>query len=254
MKNKDRHETPAAPAPEAEQVASPAEEAEQDTGAAQVASPAKEAERSESPAKDAAPAQDTQPKKSKLRLALEVFFVFFKIGAFTFGGGYAMIALIEREIAERKKYVTKADVLDIIAVAESTPGPIAINMATFVGYRTAGVLGSFAATLGVVFPSFVIIFALSLVLREYQDIKQVRWAFYGIRAAVLALIIKGWVSMAKACPKSVFSLIVAVASFVSAIIFEKVINVSILWVIAGAAVCGLVYFFVRGKVGGGEKK
>ena len=160
-------------------------------------------------------------RKSTLRLALEVFLVFFKIGAFTFGGGYAMIALIEREIAERKKYVTKSDILDIVAVAESTPGPIAINMATFVGYRTAGVLGSFFATLGVVLPSFIIIFALSFVLRQFKDVKQVRWAFNGIRAAVLALIVKGWVSMAKACPKSVFSLIVAVVSFVCAVLFDK---------------------------------
>lgn len=193
-------------------------------------------------------------RKSTLRLALEVFLVFFKIGAFTFGGGYAMIALIEREIAERKKYVTKSDILDIVAVAESTPGPIAINMATFVGYRTAGVLGSFFATLGVVLPSFIIIFALSFVLRQFKDVKQVRWAFNGIRAAVLALIVKGWVSMAKACPKSVFSLIVAVVSFVCAVLFDKVIHFSLLWIIAGAALCGLVYSVIRDKTGKGAGK
>lgn len=193
-------------------------------------------------------------KKSLFRLALEVFLVFFKIGAFTFGGGYAMIALIEREIAERKKYVTKKDILDIVAVAESTPGPIAINMATFVGYRTAGVPGSFAATLGVVLPSFCIIFALSFVLRQFQDVVQVRWAFNGIRAAVLALIIKGWVSMAKACPKSVFSLIIAITSFVCAVLFDKVFHFSLLWIIAGAALCGLVYTVVREKTEKGAKK
>ena len=165
-----------------------------------------------------------------------------------------MIALIEREIAERKKYVTKADILDVVAVAESTPGPIAINMATFVGYRTAGVFGSFCATLGVVLPSFCIIFALSFVLRQFQDVEQVRWAFFGIRAAVLALIIKGWVSMAKACPKSTFSLAVAIASFVCAVLFDKVFHFSLLWIIAGAALCGLVYTVVREKTGKGAKK
>ena len=194
------------------------------------------------------------PPKSRARLALEVFLVFLKIGAFTFGGGYAMIALIEREIAENKKYVTKSDILDIVAVAESTPGPIAINMATFVGYRTAGVLGSFAATLGVVLPSFCIIFALSFVLRQFQDVEQVKWAFYGIRAAVLALIIKGWVSMAKACPKSAFSLVVAIVSFVCAVVFDKVFHFSVLWIIAAAALCGLVYSVVREKTAKGAKK
>ena len=188
--------------------------------------------------------------KSRARLALELFLVFFKIGAFTFGGGYAMIALIEREIAENKRYVTKKDILDIVAVAESTPGPIAINMATFVGYRTAGVPGSFAATLGVVLPSFCIIFALSFILRRFQDVKQVRWAFCGIRAGVLALIVKGWLSMFKACPKTVFSLVVALASFAVA----TFVDVSVLWVIAGAALCGLVYSIVRERAGKGAGK
>ena len=189
-------------------------------------------------------------KKSRMRLALELFLVFFKIGAFTFGGGYAMIALIEREIAENKKYVSKKDVLDIVAVAESTPGPIAINMATFVGFRTAGALGSFAATLGVVLPSFVIIFALSFVLRQFQDAAAVRWAFSGIRAGVLALIVKGWLSMFKACPRTVFSLIIALASFAVA----TFVDVSVLWVIAGAAVLGLVYSLVRERAGRGNQK
>ena len=208
----------------------------------------------ETPAVPTAPEGAPNAGKSRVRLAFEVFLVFLKIGAFTFGGGYAMIALIEREIAERKKYVTKCDILDIVAVAESTPGPIAINMATFVGYRTAGVFGAFCATLGVVLPSFCIIFALSFVLRSFQNVKQVRWAFYGIRAAVLALIVKGWVSMAKACPKSLFSLIIAICSLVCAILFEKVFGFSVLWIIAAAALCGLVFSVVRGKVAGRAKK
>ena len=92
----------------------------------------------------------------------KVFATFFKIGAFTFGGGYAMIPLIQNEAVEKNKWITDDDILEIIAIAESTPGPIAINSATFVGYRAAGVLGSVCATLGVVLPSFVIILLLSL--------------------------------------------------------------------------------------------
>ena len=90
----------------------------------------------------------------KLKLLLTLFVTMFKIGLFTFGGGYAMIAIIEREIIERKKWIDNDEFLDIIAIAESTPGPLAINSATFVGYKIAGVLGSVFATLGVVLPSF----------------------------------------------------------------------------------------------------
>ena len=198
----------------------------------------------------AAPAPEPGANEPRTRLALEVFLVFLKIGAFTFGGGYAMIALIEREIAERRKYVTKKDILDIVAVAESTPGPIAINMATFVGFRTAGVLGAFAATMGVVLPSFCIIFALSFILRQFRDVEAVRWAFFGIRAGVLALICKGWLSMAKACPRSVFALVIALAAFAVATFAD----ITVLWVIAGAALCGLVYSLVCARVGRGAKK
>ena len=96
--------------------------------------------------------------RKKLKLSLSVFWVFFRIGAFTFGGGYAMIPLITEETVTKRKWISEQDILDIFAIAESTPGPIAINSATFVGYRVAGFWGSFFATLGVVMPSFIIIF------------------------------------------------------------------------------------------------
>lgn len=189
--------------------------------------------------------------KSKSKLIGELFLTFFKIGAFTFGGGYAMIALIEREIAEKRKYLTKEDILDIVAVAESTPGPIAINMATFVGYRTAGALGSAAATVGVVLPSFVIIYVLSFIIRQFESFKPVQYAFCGIRAGVLALIIKAWISMFKASRKSVFSYTVALAALLVAVFA----NISVLWVIVGCAICGLVYSEVKLRIGkGGENK
>ena len=126
--------------------------------------------------------------------ALKLFVTFFKIGAFTFGGGYAMIPLIQHEVAEKNKWITDDDILEIVAIAESTPGPIAINSATFVGYRICGFFGSVAATLGVVLPSFVIILAISFVLNAFQNLRAVKYAFMGIRAGVLALILKALLS------------------------------------------------------------
>ncbi len=143
----------------------------------------------------------------KGKTLLDLFWVFFKIGAMTFGGGYAMIPAIEAEVVEKKKYISGEDLLDMVAVAESTPGPIAINVATFVGKRTAGFWGAACGTLGVVLPSFLIISLLSRALFAVQDFPAVRYAFVGIRAAVLALIVKALFNMYKKCPKSLFSYI-----------------------------------------------
>ena len=109
--------------------------------------------------------------KEKLRKVINLFSTFLKIGAFTFGGGYAMIPLIQKEVCENKKWVTDKDILDIIAIAESTPGPISVNTTTFVGYKLAGILGAMFATLGLILPSFIIIAIISLVLNEFESIK-----------------------------------------------------------------------------------
>ena len=174
--------------------------------------------------------------KERYRQLWKVFATFFKIGAFTFGGGYAMIPLIQREAVDKHGWVTEDDILDIIAIAESTPGPIAINSATFVGYRACGVLGSVAATLGVVLPSFVLIFAISFVLRQFQEIKAVQYAFQGIRAGVLALLCKALWGMYKKNKKNWASYIVMAGSFV----LTAVVDVSVLPVLIGCAVFGLV--------------
>ena len=174
--------------------------------------------------------------KERLKKALQLFGIFFKIGAFTFGGGYAMIPLIEYETAERRKLIEKNEISDIVAIAESTPGPIAINSATFVGYRTCGVLGSVAATLGVVLPSFVIIYAISFVLRQFQELAVVQYAFQGIRAGVLALLCKALWGMYKKNTKNWVSYIVMAACFILTGLFD----VSVLPVLIGCAVFGLV--------------
>ena len=174
--------------------------------------------------------------KNKWKTLWQVFTTFFKIGAFTFGGGYAMIPLIQRETVDNHKWVTEDDILEIIAIAESTPGPIAINSATFVGYRTCGVLGSAAATLGVVLPSFVIIFAISFVLRQFQELKAVQYAFNGIRAGVMALLCKALWGMYKKNKKNWASYTVMAGSF----LLTAIVDVSVLPVLAGCAIFGLV--------------
>ena len=153
-------------------------------------------------------------KREKLRLCGKLFWKFLKIGAFTFGGGYAMIPLIRREISLHEHWLDEGEILDILAVSESTPGPIAVNTATFVGYRVAGKLGAAVSTFGVVLPSFVIIYLLSFVLRQFQELEAVRYAFWGIRVAVVALVLSALVSMAKECPWNIVSYLLAAGAFV----------------------------------------
>ena len=178
-----------------------------------------------------------QPKnESKGKRLWKLFCTFFKIGAFTFGGGYAMIPLIQQEAVENHGWVTDEDILEIIAIAESTPGPIAINSATFVGYRTAGVLGSICATLGVVLPSFVVILLISNILDRFQEVKAVQYAFNGIRAGVLALLFKALWTMYKKSPKGWASYVVMAAAFV----LTAFCKLNVLIVIVFCAVFGLV--------------
>lgn len=165
----------------------------------------------------------------------QLFVTFFKIGLFTFGGGYAMIPMIQREIVENKKWITPEDVLEIVAITESTPGPIAVNSATFVGYQVSGFWGSVMATFGVVLPSFVIITVIAKVLREFQSIRAVKYAFWGIRAGILALVFKAFRSMYRQCPVSVISYGIAALAFLCVAILKM--NVQL--VIVGCALLGL---------------
>ncbi len=172
--------------------------------------------------------------KSKL---LQLFSVFFKIGAFTFGGGYAMIPLMQRETVEKHHWISDEDILEVVAIAESTPGPIAINASTFIGYKVAGFFGSLVATTATVLPSFVIILAISFLLQEFQDLQPIAYAFMGIRAGVLALLIKALYNMYKKMPKTGFAYLIAIGSFLAAAIFD----VKVLLVIIGCGVLGLLY-------------
>lgn len=174
-------------------------------------------------------------RKEYFKRLWQLFATFFKIGAFTFGGGYAMIPLIQREVSEKRKWITDEEILEVVAIAESTPGPIAVNSATFVGYKVCGFWGSFACTLGVVLPSFLIILAISGILEIVKDFKAVKYAFMGIRAGVLALIIKALIKMYKACPKGLVSYIVMALSFILA----AIIKIDVIIVVIICALVGL---------------
>ena len=128
---------------------------------------------------------------------LNLFLSFLKIGAFTFGGGYAMIPLIEKEAVEIHGWLTTKEFIDILAVVEMTPGPIAINSATFLGYKVGGVLGSVLATTAVVLPSIIVIILIAHFLSKFKDSPYVDWAFKGIRPVVLGLIVSASISVAK---------------------------------------------------------
>ena len=136
-----------------------------------------------------------------MSLLLSLFLTFAKIGLFTFGGGYAMISLIENQCVERKKWITHDEMMNITVIAESTPGPIAINCATFVGYKQAGLLGSLIATLGIVLPSFMIIYAISMFLNQFLEITWIANAFKGIKIAVGLLILDAAITMLRKMQK-----------------------------------------------------
>ena len=186
-------------------------------------------------------------------MIFKLFLTFFKIGLFTFGGGYAMIVQIKEYIVAKEGWLTDDELTEIIAIAESTPGPIAINMATYVGYKKKGVLGSIAATAGVVVPSFVIIFIISLFLEGFMNNKYVSYAFVGIKAAVAFLILRAGVDLFKKVEKKLLPLICFGAVFATMILFDvlAVSFSSVFYIIIGGVVGIVAYALIGiGKNGG----
>ena len=192
----------------------------------------------------------------KFKNLLKLFWTMFKIGLFTFGGGYAMVAVIEREIVEKRKYIGQEEFLDLIAIAESTPGPIAVNSATYIGYKLGGVLGSFFATLGVVLPSFLIIFIISFFYEKFLALEYVSYAFKGIQACVAFLIISAGIKMLKGLKKNLFNVIMFVSTLVLMLvikIFDLPIS-SIYLILVGGLIGVITYLITRKKVNNkGEK-
>ena len=177
---------------------------------------------------------------------LRLFWTMFKIGLFTFGGGYAMIALFENEFVENKRFLDKDEFLDVVAIAESTPGPIAINMATYIGYKQLGFFGAAFATLGVVLPSFIIIYVISLFLDAFLSLTLVGYAFRGIQVCVIYLIFSAGIKMLRQIPKNVLSMTIVSAVSVCMILLSLfAVKFSTVFYILICGVIGLAIYFLR---------
>ena len=194
---------------------------------------------------------------TELRKYLSLVFSFFKIGLFTFGGGYAMISLIEREFVDKRKWIEYEEFSDVVAIAESTPGPIAVNMATYIGYKTRGYLGAALSTAAVCLPSFVIIYIVSLFFDAFLAAEYVGYAFRGIQVCVAYLIISAGVRMLKKMKKSRLNLLLLCLSG-GAMVMATILAVklsSIMLILLGA-VAGVGAYFVgavkRSREGGRE--
>lgn len=172
----------------------------------------------------------------------DLFWTFCKIGTLTFGGGYAMLPLIQREIVENKKWSTEKEILDYYAVGQCTPGVIAVNTATFIGYKLRGIIGGIVATLGVIFPSIVIILIIATFLQNFADLAIVQSAFAGIRVAVVALIITTVVKLIKSSIKDYLGVIIAIIAFV----ISAFIGLSPVYVVIAAALTGFISKGLRG--------
>lgn len=181
-----------------------------------------------------------------MKKIFDLFFTMLKIGLFTFGGGYAMIALLQNEFVEKKKYMEKDEFLDMVAIAESTPGPIAINAATYIGYKRGGFLGSLMATLGVCIPSFVIIYLISLFFDLFLSFTLVEYAFRGIQVCVIYLIFSAGFKMLSQMKKTAFSVSILVAVILCMLIFSIfAVNFSTIIYILICGCIGLSIFFVK---------
>lgn len=190
----------------------------------------------------------------KKHILLDLFLTFMKIGLFTFGGGYAMISIIENECVEIKKWITHEEMMNITVIAESTPGPIAINCATFVGYKQRGIWGAIMATVGVVVPSFVIIYIISMFLERFLEITVIANAFRGIQVAVGILIIRVAVNMIKKSKMTLFHKIifgVALLTMLAVDIFA--IDFSSITLIVIAGIVTFTVFKIKEMKGGGVR-
>lgn len=178
-----------------------------------------------------------------MKTLIDLFFTFCRIGGLTFGGGYAMLPIIQKEIVEEKKWATEEEVLDYYAVGQCTPGIIAVNTATFIGYKVHGIIGAIVATLGVVFPSLIIITIIAALLKNFANYSIVQHAFSGIRVIVIALIVSAILKLAKTSIKNSTTLIIAIIAF----ILVAFVNLSPIYIVIAAACIGLILKFIRGR-------
>ncbi len=168
---------------------------------------------------------------------LDLFITFANIGAFTFGGGYAMIPLLQKEVVEKKKWIDENEMLDITAISQSTPGPLAINCATFVGYKIGGVWGSVLATLGVVIPSFFIIIGVSIIFNMFKDNIIVNNVFAGVKAGVIVLILEAALKLGKPIKKDYFNMILLFGS----LLITAFTSINVIYVLIVCALLGVIF-------------
>ena len=180
----------------------------------------------------------------------DLFLTFAKIGLFTFGGGYAMISLIENSCVEKKGWITHDEMMNVTVIAESTPGPIAINCATFVGYKQKGMIGAIAATIGMVLPSFCIIFLISMFLDNFLEIAWIAHAFMGIKIAVGILILDAAIKMIRKRQKKPIPLTIMACAFLAMLLIDIfALHVSSITLMLIAAVISLAIFLTRRNTG-----
>ena len=190
-----------------------------------------------------------------MNIVLLLFFSMLKIGCFAFGGGYAIIALLENEFITKRKWIEHDEFLDIVAIAESTPGPIAINVATYVGYKLKGFFGAVAATVGVCVPSFVIMYLVSLFYERFMEISIIAAAFKGIQICVVYLIASAGIKILKKMKKTAINTVVFSVTCIGMILCTLFdVHISSVWFILAAGTLGLLAFFVKSRNAKGENK
>ncbi len=177
---------------------------------------------------------------------LKLFFVMLKIGLFTFGGGYAMIALLENEFVSKLKWINEEEFTDMVAISESTPGPIAINSATYIGYKIGSILGSFICTVAICIPSFVIIYIISLFFNAFMEIQWIAAAFKGIQVCVVYLILSAGIRMLIKMKKTAFNIIIIAVTSVCMILFSifAVDFSSVLYILI-SGIIGLLFYTIK---------
>ncbi len=178
-----------------------------------------------------------------IKLFTQLFFVFFKIGAFTFGGGYAMLPLIQKEVVTRQKWLTDEEILDIFAICQSVPGVISINSAIFIGRRVAGTLGAVISALGVILPSFIIILVIASVLVTYRQNPIIDKVFTGIRAASAALILLAAIKMSKKAILNKVGIAIAIVSFALVVLLD----IHALWAVIFGGAIGIISNLYKGR-------
>lgn len=192
----------------------------------------------------------------KSQKLIDLLLSMLKIGLFTFGGGYAMIHLLENEFVTKRRWIESGEFMDLVAIAESTPGPIAINCSTYIGYKRAGILGAIFATAGMCIPSFTIIYLISLFFNSFLEITWVAAAFKGIRICVIYLILSAGLRMMKKIKKTPWSISVMAITFAVMIIFSllSVSFSSIFYIIIFGSISLAIYAVGYFKERQGEKK